>query len=408
MSTPAALVHCGFMNRPAFERDAYLGELETDVIEVGVGDTTPWAVTADTVFYPSGGGQPADRGVMGGVEVVDVRRVGGVVRHDLSEAVALGPVHQVLDWGRRYDHMQQHTAQHMLTAIALGRFGWPTTAFHLGPEVSDVELDVASLARADLDRLEDAVNAEVRSARPVTTRYAGRSQMAELGVRSRILPQDLEAGELRLVEIEGLDLNTCGGTHVASTAEIGALVLLGTEPMRGGIRVFFVAGDRVRRRLAAHEARNARLRELLDSADVDLPAIVRHRIDSEKRLARERRRLLGELVEATVGALAGDPEPVVARHWDEGDMELLQRLGRRLIEVAPAKVALFTSGEGREGFFAVAAGGDAGIDLSEVGPEVATLLGGRGGGAKGVFQGKASNVTARDEALAVLRDRRDP
>lgn len=109
-------------------------------------------------------------------------------------------------------------------------------------------------------------------------------------MRSRILPREFEADELRLVEIEGIDLNTCGGTHLRSTSEIGTVVLLGTEPMRGGTRIFFVAGDRVRRRLAAHEQRNARLRSILDVADDDLPQVVQLRLDKEKKLARDRRR----------------------------------------------------------------------------------------------------------------------
>jgi alanyl-tRNA synthetase len=312
-------------------------------------------------------------------------------------------VRQRLDWERRYDHMQQHTAQHLVTAIALERFGWPTTAFHLGPVSSDIELDVPELARSDLDRLEDAVAAEIAAARTVGIRYVSPDRIEELGVRSRLLPQDFSADELRLVEIEGIDLNTCGGTHVGSTAEIEAVALLGTEAMRGGTRVFFVGGRRVRRRMAAHEQRNARLRAILDSGDDDLPDVARLRVDREKQLARDRRRLLGELAEAEAASLAALPDPVVARHWDDRDMEYLQRLGRRLVEVATSGAALLTAGAGGEGFFVVAAGSDAPIDLAEVGRDIAELLGGRGGGAKGVYQGKASNLSARDRAIDLLR-----
>jgi alanyl-tRNA synthetase len=291
----------------------------------------------------------------------------------------------------------------MITAIALGRFDWPTTAFHLGPVVSDIELEVVELGRDDLDRLEDAVAGEIRAPRAVEIRYASRDQMAELGVRSRLLPQSFEGNELRLVEIGGVDLNTCGGTHVRSTAEIGAVSLLGTESMRGGTRMFFVAGDRVRHRLASHELRNARLRSILDTADDDLPEVVELRIAKEKELARDRRRLADELAEAVAVSMAADPEPVVVRHWDDRGMEFLQKLGRRLVDVVPAKVALLTSGEGREGVFVLAAGDRAPVDLTEAGPEVAALLEGRGGGAKGVFQGKASNLARRNEAEEWLR-----
>jgi Ser-tRNA(Ala) deacylase AlaX len=116
------------MGRPAYERDAYLRELDTEVVEVGRDGDRPWAVTADTIFYPEGGGQPADRGRMGGVEVLDVRKVDGAVRHLLTRELAPGPVRQVIDWPRRLDHMQQHSGQHLLTVVALQQFGWSTAA----------------------------------------------------------------------------------------------------------------------------------------------------------------------------------------------------------------------------------------------------------------------------------------
>jgi alanyl-tRNA synthetase len=298
--------------------------------------------------------------------------------------------------------MQQHTGQHLLTVVALERFGWATTAFHLGAELSDIELDVPRLDDGALGRLEDAVAEEIRAARPVTVRYAGIDEMEELGVRSRLLPEGL-SGEVRLVEIEGLDLNTCGGTHLASTAEIGALALVGTEPMRGGTRLFFVAGDRVRRRLAGHEARNRRLRTLLDGADADLPELVELRLAREKELARERRRLLAELAAATAERLAASPDPVIAAHWEDRDAGFLQEVGKTLVGLAPDRVALLTAGSGGDGAFVVVAPEASGLDLAIAGPEVCAVLEGRGGGRAPFFQGKASAVDRRDRAAATLR-----
>jgi alanyl-tRNA synthetase len=394
------------MVRPAYERDAYLRVLDTEVVEAGVAGEQPYAVTADTLFYPEGGGQPADRGTMAGVEVVDVRKTeDGSIRHFVAERISEGPVRQELDWSRRYDHMQQHTAQHVITATALARLGWATTAFHLGPDLSDIELDVADLRRADLDRLEEEVMEVIRAGRAVSIRYAARDQMEELGVRSRLLPQDFEGDELRLVEVDGVDLNTCGGTHVRSTSEVGVVSLIGTESMRGGTRVFFLAGDRVRRRLAGHELRNARLREILDTADEDMPEIVQHRLEHEKRLARERRRLAEELAEAVAVAMAAEPGHVAVRHWEDRDMDFLQKLGRGLLAIAPSRVALLTSGQGSEGVFVIAAGDEAPVDLGVVGPEIAELLEGRGGGSHGIFQGKAAKLSERKRAAELLAER---
>ena len=150
-------------------------------------------------------------------------------------------------------------------------------------------------------------------------------------------------GTVRLVEIDGLDLNTCGGTHLRSTAEIGALCLLGTEPMRGGTRLFFVAGDRVRRRMAAHEARNRELRSLLDTGDDELADIVRVRLTREKDLARKARTLAEELADRMAAALATRSEAVVEAHWEDRDMAFLQRVARMLVEAAPEMCGLLTA-----------------------------------------------------------------
>lgn len=388
------------MNDPAFHRDCFLTELDTDVVGIGEEDGLPFAELADTIFYPEGGGQPADRGTIAGVEVVDVRKTGSAIRHYLTRAVTPGPARLSLDWNRRWDHMQQHTAQHLLTAVALRDFGWATTAFHLGPDSSDIELDVPRLSRNDLDRLEDACASEVRAGRAIGYRNAEVVEFEKLGVRSRRLPEGFE-GPVRLVEIQGLDLNTCGGTHLRSTAEIGTLCLVGTEPMRGGSRLFFVAGDRVRRRMADHEARNKELRSLLDTGDNELVDIVRVRINREKSLAQSTRRLSEELAETTAANLAARSEEVVNAHWDDRDMAFLQQVGRKLAAAAPRKRALLTASDGGDAFVVVA-GSDAGLDLETAGPRIAEILEGRGGGKGEVFQGKAGSLARRQQAIDLL------
>ena len=391
------------MSETAYHRDCRLTELATEVVATGEEDGSPFVVLADTLFYPEGGGQPADHGRIGEAEVLDVQKHGEEIRHFLSRRVAPGPVRLELDWTRRWDHMQQHTGQHVLTAVAVRDFGWRTTAFHLGAEWSDVELDVPTLDRNDLDRLEEAVAKEINAARPVSYRSAEKGDFEDLGVRSRLLPEGFE-GEVRLVDIEGLDLNTCGGTHCRSTAEIGLLCLLGTEPMRGGTRIFFVAGDRVRRRMAAHEDRNLHLRSLLDTGDEKLSEVVALRLDREKELARTVRRLNEELADAAAVSLCADDSPLLDAHWQDRDMAFLQCVGRAVVESAPDRRALLTSENPDGVIFLVVAGEPSGVSLEEIGPKIAETLGGRGGGRGTIFQGKAESLANRDQALQILRD----
>lgn len=386
---------------PAYERDPNLTRLDTEVMETGESGGTPWAVLADTILYPEGGGQPADHGWLGDAIVLDVQKHEGSVRHLLDRPAAVGPATLRLDWARRFDHMQQHTGQHLLTAVALGRFGWRTTAFHLGPVLSDIELDVPALSAQQLDTLEEAVAAEIRAARPVRARRVSQEEAASLPVRSRMLPEGF-SGELRLVEIAGIDLNTCGGTHVGNLAEVEALKLLGTEPMRGGTRVFFVAGGRLRRRLGAHEARNAALRTISGTGDDELADILRLKLEQLSDAHRRVRQLEEELAGAQAEALAARPGTLVEAHLEGRETASLQRLARAIVAAAPAKVALLTSSPGGVHLLVLAAGDASPVDVVGTGKELVTMLDGRGGGSGRLFQGKAGSLARRTEAVALL------
>jgi alanyl-tRNA synthetase len=386
----------------AYERDPFLTSLETDVVRAGVEGGRPFVVLADTILFPEGGGQPPDHGRIGGVAVGDVRVVEGQVRHYLVEAPPAGRLRIELDWARRFDHMQQHTGQHLLTAVAEQRFGWRTTAFHLGVRLSDIELDTPKISPEQLAELEEAVAAEIRAARPVTARRVTPEEYAGLAARTRGLPDGF-AGDIRLVEIAGIDLNTCGGTHVRSTAEIEGLKLLGTEGMRGGTRLFYVAGGRMRRLLAAHHERSAKLRQTIGSSDEELPSGVSARLEQLKDAQRAVKALEEELAATAAQALAASAERVAGAHWAERDLPFLQRVSREFVGLAPDRAILLTAGAGDPGAFLLAAGEHARIDLPAAGRKVAELLEGRGGGSGRVFQGKAARLTRRNEALAFLR-----
>jgi Ser-tRNA(Ala) deacylase AlaX len=391
------------MSEPlAFEREPYLTELETEVLRVGEEGGRPYAVLADSVLYPEGGGQPPDHGFLDDLAVLDVQKRAGEVRHYLAAPAAPGPVRVRLDWPRRFDHMQQHTGQHLLTAVAQDRLGWGTTAFHLGEEVSDIELDVAQAGEAELRRLEEAVAEEIRRDRPVTCRRVAPEELSALPVRSRGLPEGFQ-GDVRLVAIQGLDLNTCGGTHLRSTAELESLCLLGTEPMRGGTRLFYVAGGRVRARMAAHEQRNAQLRTLLGAPDASLASAVAARLEQHRDLEKRIRLLEDELAEGLAAALALRPEAVVECHCEGRDTAFLQRAARLLVARAPGKTVFLTATQGAQSFFLLASGDASPLDTAALGKEIAALLSARGGGSGRLFQGKAGSLEARPQAVARLR-----
>ncbi len=386
---------------PAYERNPYLIRLEVEVLDVGDLEGRPWAVLDDTILYPVGGGQPADHGRLDELPVVDVQRIEGVVHHFLETPVAPGAAVLTLDWRRRHDHMQQHSAQHLLSALARERLGWATRSFHLGPETSDIEFDAAAPSEEDLGALENAATEQIVAGRPITSRRVSPEAYAELEVRSRGLPSG-HLGDIRLVEIEGVDLNTCGGTHLRSTSEIEAVKILGTERLRGGTRVQWVAGGRVRRRLAAHEARNAELRALFDSDDAGLVEIAKGKLDQLGEARRRTRHLESLLTEARVDILAAGEDPIVVAHFEQAEGGFLQQVARSLLERAPAKACLLTASGEKGSFFLLAAGTESAVDAAGLGPRVAEILDGKGGGKGSIFQGKAGSLERLEQAEALL------
>ena len=244
---------------------------------------------------------------------------------------------------------------------------------------------------------------EIRAARKVTAKRVTPAEMTALPVRTRGLPEG-HAGDVRLVEIAGIDLNTCGGTHLASTGELEALKLLGTEKLRGGTRLSFVAGGRVRRRLGAHEARAAALRVLLGAPDEGLAAAVEAKLGQLSAAEKALRAAEEELAGALARALSAEAGPAVALHLPGRDMAFLTRVGKVFSTLPASSVALLTVDGPAGEAFVLAGGAESTAPVPELGPVVAEALEGRGGGSGKLFQGKGT-VSRRDEALRILNER---
>lgn len=387
---------------PAYERDPFCRALDTRILGSGQDGARPFVLLEDTLFYPEGGGQPCDFGTVNGQQVLDVQKVAGEIRHYLERVLPEGPATLALDWARRFDHMQQHSGQHLLTAVAQDQFHWATTAFHLGGAVCDIELDAPAIGPGALERLEEAVAEAIRARHEIRARRVTAEAYALEAVRSRGLPEG-HTGDIRLVQIAGVDLNTCGGTHLHHTGELEALKLLGTESIRGGTRLFYVAGGRVRRRLAAHEQRNAALRTLLGAPDEDLVPALQIKLDQLLALERRHRKLEEEVAEHLAAALAARTGPLVEAHLEGKDAGFLQKLARGILAAEPTKAVFLTTESGGSGLFLLAAGEGSTLEVATVGKAVAAALGAKGGGSGKSFQGKAPSLAARVEALALLQ-----
>ncbi|MGB8835415.1 MAG: alanyl-tRNA editing protein, partial [Candidatus Acidiferrales bacterium] len=258
-----------------YYRDSFLREFDAQVVSCDrEGDR--WKVILDqTAFYPTSGGQPHDLGKLGDAPVVEVLDADGgavgadhhVVHYTTAEVPA-GTVHGQVDWARRIDHMQQHTAQHLLSAAFIELFGFQTISFHLGKEISTIDLSAPAITAHHLEEAERRTNDIIFEDRPVVIRFGTAEELAEAGIRKKVERE----GILRAVEIEGFDRQPCGGTHLARTGQAGLLLIRKLERRRDFWRVEYVAGYRA---LAAARGDFALLGEaatLLSCGFADVPA----------------------------------------------------------------------------------------------------------------------------------------
>jgi alanyl-tRNA synthetase len=276
--------------------EPYLTEFEARVVSAETHEGRPAVVLDRTAFYPTSGGQPFDIGQLGGVGVVDVvDRDDGTILHVLEGALPEGPVHGRIDWARRFEHMQQHTGQHVLSAAFDRVAGARTESFHLGAVSSTIDLG-RIVSAADIERAEEEANRIVWEDRPVAIRFADADEAAKLPLRK----ESGRTGRLRLIEVEDFDISACGGTHVARTGAIGLIAAAGSERVRGGTRVEFLCGVRALRGYRGLRDAMASSVRLLSILPGDLPAGI-ERMQTE---VKDAKRQLKEL-QARLAAFEG-------------------------------------------------------------------------------------------------------
>jgi alanyl-tRNA synthetase len=370
----------------AYRRTFLAGVLAT--VPAGGGRTG--VVLDRTAFYPTSGGQPHDTGTLAGVPVVDVIDLDEHVVHVLREGAAApgvgAEVEAALDWDRRFDHMQQHTAQHLVSALFLSRLGAQTVAVHLG-ESSTIDVDRAALSADEAAAVEDAAAEAVYGDRPVAVRFVDASEAEALGLRRPAT----RTGTLRVIEIEGLDRSACGGTHVRRTGELGPVLLRKWERAKGRLRVEFLAGWRALRDYRWKHALvsdwSARLtvgdRELSDA----LGRLAARLDERERTLAASMRRLVAyEAAERLAGTEAQNGLKVLRLEFPRRDGDEVRLLLRELTSREPCVVLAGVVETGRL-YFVRSPGVQ--TDMAAVLTQAARAVGGRGGGTAEAAQGSA-------------------
>jgi alanyl-tRNA synthetase len=377
------------MTERLYYNDCYLHEFQARVVEVA-GDGR--RVFLDrTAFYPTSGGQPFDSGTLGGAAVLDVVDEDGRVAHVLDAPISLGDVQGQVDWARRFDHMQQHTGQHLVSAVFEELFGISTVSFHMGAMVSTIDVSAAALDARQIERVEERCAEIVAEARPVAITFEDAS--GDLGLRKA----SERTGTLRIVSIGGLDRSACGGTHVRSAAEIGPLQIRKLEKIRGTTRVEFVCGLRAVRVARADFRLLSEISRMLSTPFEDVPALVSAQIEKAKALEKTCVRLSTELAKREGGELHAATAP-----GDDGVRRVIQR--GSIDDAVRARAQAFISG-GKAVFLAVsedpasvllAASADSGVHAGNRVKEAVSAAGGRGGGNQTLAQGSVPAAALKD------------
>lgn len=379
--------------------DCYRREFEASVLAAEP-EARGFRVYLDrSAFYPDSGGQPSDRGTLNGIPVLDVVEEGDSVAHIVERKPEGERVTGQIDWARRFDHMQQHTGQHILSA-AFARVGnFQTVSFHLGTEISTIDLDSDRLGRRQIDEAEELANQVVFENREVRILFKSADEAARMGLRK---PAERE-GEVRVVEVPDFDLSACGGTHVNRAGAIGLILVRKFERIKGLTRVEFLCG---RRALGAARADFSFLSEaarLFSGARENVPALVNKQAEEFRAATRTREKLIKRVVEYEAQELfAAAPEKsgrrIVRKIFAAEDSDEAKILAHAIAHQPTAVALIGVKGEPAALFFAQSPGGPS--DMGSILKQTVAKIGGKGGGARDFAQGGGLDEARLEEALA--------
>lgn len=394
------------MTERLYYADAYYTSFDAQVVECLTLNDAPAVVLDRSAFYPTGGGQPHDTGTLNHIAVVDV--VEQVENQALIHILAsdgpenpLRPGDQVqgeITWTRRFDHMQQHTGQHVLSQAFVQVAQADTLSFHLGDAYSTIDLGYATLSEDSITRAEALANQIIFEDRPVLARFLEPDEAAALPLRK--MPPARET--IRVVQVDDFDWSACGGTHVKRTGEIGLVKVVRSERRGTETRITFLCGQRA---LAHYHMLNALTRDLALNLSIgveELPEAI-ERLNSEARTARRERDRLRELLldyEAaalTTSAQLVGPVSLVRKVFEMREMEEVRRLATRITNQPGHVVLLGVKGKKAQLIFARSA--DLSYDMRPLLRGACGLIGGGGGGGPELAQGGGSHPDRIDEAL---------
>ncbi|WP_202410054.1 alanyl-tRNA editing protein [Halobacillus litoralis] len=375
------------MTRKLYYEDAYQMEFDSNVIRIDEDEHGLFVVLEETAFYPTGGGQPHDEGTLNGVAVFGVEEVEGEVRHYIEGHLPedTKEVHGSVNPVRRMDHMQQHCGQHIISAVFDDQFDIPTTSFHLGKDTVTIDLDTEQLSEDLLAKVEERVNRIIRANSPVETKWMSVQEAGNYPLRKPLAV----LGDVRLVVIPEVDYNGCGGTHPRSTGEVMAAKFLGWTKNKKQVRLEFVCGHRVLKKLGQKHQVLTEMKRIVPKPEQQLVEEVGELIKASK----EKDKKIAELEEQLLHYEAQEilslskEQAVIQRVFKNRPIKALQSLGKAITEEAPEAYVILISEQEEQLQFVLARGADIDRNMNDIAKQAMPLIEGKGGGKPNFVQG---------------------
>ena len=372
-----------------FYADPFLREFDARVLSCEEAKGGYQIVLDRTAFYPEGGGQPYDTGVLGSAAVKEVHEKAGVITHTCVSPLSVGEtVHGAIDWARRFDHMQQHSGEHICSGLICARFGCDNVGFHMGTEVVTIDFN-ADITWEQLLEIEAAANAYIYADHPIDIQLHRGAELDAIDYRSK---KPLE-GDVRIVSFPGADCCACCGTHVVRSGQVGLVKFLSVQKFREGVRIELLCGERAYRYLSTCWAQDVAIAQAL-SVKPTTAATAVERVQAELSALKQRCTRLEESVFAAIAAQHADGGDVLLFE-DEMSGESVRRLCDAVAEVCGGRCAVF-AGAGDAWKYAI---GQRGGDLRTLTKTLNAALHGRGGGKPEFVQGSVNVERTAVEAF---------
>jgi len=378
-----------------FHEDAYKIEFEANVVEKYRQEQKFVLVLDQTCFYPESGGQPSDKGTLNGVEVVHVEEREGEILHVLEKDIFEKKVSGKIDWDVRFDFMQQHAGQHLLSQSLFELFQARTLSFHLGAEFSTIEFDLREISDEESQKAEDRANTIVFQDREIKSYFVSEMDIEKVPLRK----PSQKKGLIRVIEVYDFDYSACGGTHPSKTGEIGLIKILKWERMRNNVRCEFVCG---RRALLDYSLKNSILRQIavrLTVSEKEVPASLEKLVSELKDQKRKNKKMWDKLIQFETQKIIQAAEGLFIKEiFSEGTYDETKRLALNIINGGEFIVLFGLKLENR-GHLVLACSESLGIDMRDLIPIVSPLVEGRGGGSPSLVEIFTKNTENIEKAL---------